>query len=174
MCFQLLLKGLAQATDIILTGGSAGGLTAYLQADHVAARLTAAGVPKISRFAALGDAGFFLDHLAWDGRDVSRSEFSYAFNMWNSTTGVNDACIAANSVEPWKCIFAQYTLPHIAADFFVAEGAYDSWQLGNVRTPRGSPLATTTCTWSDGCGHTTVRVSNCVSRDTTSLTDCLC
>jgi len=105
LCSQ---KGLATANDVILTGGSAGGLTAYLQADHFAARLAAAASPNPAmKFAALGDAGFFLDHLAWDGRDVSRAEFSYAFNMWNSSTGVNDACIAANTAEPWKCIFAQ-------------------------------------------------------------------
>ena len=46
--------------------------------------------------------------------------------------GVNDACISANAAEPWRCIFAQYTLPHIKTPFFVAEGAYDSWQLGNL------------------------------------------
>lgn len=33
----------------------------------------------------------------------------YAYNMWNSSTGVNDACITANGEgEEWKCIFAQY------------------------------------------------------------------
>jgi hypothetical protein len=86
---SLLVAGLCDATDVILTGGSAGGLTAYLQADHVASRLAAAGFPPTARFKALGDAGFFLDHLAWDGRDVSRAEFTYAFHMWNSSTGVD-------------------------------------------------------------------------------------
>ena len=47
--------------------------------------------------------------------------------MWNSSTGVNNACIAANKgAEEWKCIFAQYTYPHIVTPTFVAEGGYDS------------------------------------------------
>ena len=52
--------------------------------------------------------------------------------MWNSSTGVNDACIAASVGQEWRCIFAQYTYPHIATPTFIAEGAYDSWQMGNI------------------------------------------
>ena len=97
---------LDQATDVIFTGGSAGGLTTYLQIDHVKSRL-----PAVKTVKGLGDAGWFLDSPTWNGETVSRMEFTYAFNMWNSSTGVNDACIAANNKggSAWKCIFAQYT-----------------------------------------------------------------
>lgn len=121
-------RGLATATDVIFTGGSAGGLTTYLQVDHVAARL-----PAVPRVVGLGDAGWFLDAVTWNGANVSRTEFAYGFNMWNATAGVNDDCIAAYSeTERWRCAFAQYTYPHIKTPTFIAEGAYDSWQMGNI------------------------------------------
>ena len=112
---------LDKASDVVFTGGSAGGLTTYLQVDHVKSRL-----PAVKTVKGLGDAGWFLDAPTWNGETVSRTEFTYAFNMWNSSTGVNDACVANNAAEAWRCIFAQYTYPHIATPTFVAEGGYDS------------------------------------------------
>jgi hypothetical protein len=114
--------------SVVFTGGSAGGLTTYLQIDHVRARL-----PRVKTVKGLGDAGWFLDALTWDGHTASRTEFTYAFHMWNSSAGVNDACIAAHpGQDAWRCIFAQYTFPHISTPTFIAEGGYDSWQLGNL------------------------------------------
>jgi len=116
------------ADAVIFTGGSAGGLTTYLQVDHVASRL-----PRVPMVRGLGDAGWFLDTLTWDHQNVSRVEFAYAFAMWNASTGVNDRCIASyQQQEHWRCIFAQYTYPHIVTPTFIAEGAYDSWQMGNI------------------------------------------
>jgi hypothetical protein len=47
----------------------------------------------------------------------------------NSTSGVNDACIAANAGSEWKCIFAEHTSPHIKTPIFPLQGEYDSWQM---------------------------------------------
>jgi len=46
----------------------------------------------------------------------------------NSTSGVNDACIAANAGSEWKCIFAEHTSPHIKTPIFPLQGEYDSWR----------------------------------------------
>ena len=46
----------------------------------------------------------------------------------NSTSGVNDACIAANAGSEWKCIFAEHTSPHIVTPIFPLQGEYDSWR----------------------------------------------
>eukprot|EP00729_Bicosta_minor_P000484 gene484-29709_t len=141
---SLISKGLGNAKNVVFTGGSAGGLTTYLQVDHVRSRL-----PNVPTVKGLGDAGWFLDTLTWDGVNASRAEFAYAYNMWNSSTGVNDACITANGEgEEWKCIFAQY--------------AYDSWQMGNILklpchncaakcTASGCPAGAV----ADCCGNTT-------------------
>jgi hypothetical protein len=47
-----VLLGMNMATDVVFTGGSAGGLTAYLNGDYVASMMPA-GV----RYRVLGDAG---------------------------------------------------------------------------------------------------------------------
>lgn len=60
-CVHTLVAGLGQAEQVVWTGGSAGGLATYLNADHVSSRLTGVNV------VALADGGFFLDHLTMGG-----------------------------------------------------------------------------------------------------------
>ncbi len=50
--------GLSKAQLVILTGGSAGGLSTFLHVDHVASRLS------FARVVGLPVCGFFLDHGA--------------------------------------------------------------------------------------------------------------
>lgn len=118
-------EGLARAESVIWTGGSAGGLNVYLNADHVASRL-----PDVGTFRALADGGFFLDHQTTSGVPYARDIFSQGFTqLWESTSTANDACVAANPGNEWRCAFAQYTLPHVATPVYVVEGLYDPWQL---------------------------------------------
>ena len=49
--YLLQQRGMSAATEVILTGGSAGGTSVFLGADHVAAQL-----PKATRFVAAPDA----------------------------------------------------------------------------------------------------------------------
>ena len=53
--------GMELATDIIMDGGSAGGLTVLLHADFFGSLL-----PPTSKFAAIGDAGWFRPSIALD------------------------------------------------------------------------------------------------------------
>jgi len=153
-------ESLATADAVIFTGGSAGGLTTYLQIDHVKSRL-----PDVKVVKGLGDAGWFLDALTWNGVNTSRAEFSYAYNMWNSSTGVNDACIAANpGDQAWRCIFAQYTYPHITTPTFIAEGAYDSWQMGNILYLPCHDCSGGKCTKTGGCPQGAT--ANCCDNNT--------
>ena len=80
---SLIEKGLGSAENVIFTGGSAGGLTTYLQVDHVASRL-----PQVKNVKGLGDAGWFLDAQTWNRQNVSRTEFSYACVLPRVTRGV--------------------------------------------------------------------------------------
>lgn len=110
--------------QVVWTGGSAGGLAVYLNADHVAARLPGVSVK------ALADGGFFMDHRTFEGADYARQIYSTGFmDLWESASTANRACIASNPTAMWKCAFAQYTLPHIATPVYVVEGMYDPWQL---------------------------------------------
>jgi len=53
--------GLDKATEFVLTGGSAGGLSTFLHADRAAARVAAAA-PNCKKIRAAPVVGYFLDH----------------------------------------------------------------------------------------------------------------
>ena len=127
----LTRQGMDKATDIILTGGSSGGLATYLNCDRVS-RMVA---PSAARFACLADAGFFMDHNNTQGVMSTVSlDFRESFYAWNSSAGTNQACIAHYGPrgEPWRCIFAEYVVPFIQSRLFVMQNLYDSWQLKNI------------------------------------------
>lgn len=132
---DLLTKGLAEATDVVISGCSAGGLAAFLHVDGWAALLN----PHGTRVVGLPDSGFFLDHQAIGGdahdSDCSgtyHSSMKWVFEYMNCTLGVNQKCISAHkdTADTWKCMFAEHTSPHIAAPTFPLQGQYDSWQIG--------------------------------------------
>eukprot|EP00731_Ephydatia_muelleri_P030436 Em0021g959a len=53
---SLLDAGMKDASEVILTGCSAGGLATYIHADYVAGF-----IPPQAKYRALSDAGYFLD-----------------------------------------------------------------------------------------------------------------
>jgi hypothetical protein len=62
------------------------------------------------------------------------ADFKGADPVWNVTGsgGTNAKCLAAYpATEAWKCLLAPFILPHIQADIYVMNSAYDAWQIGN-------------------------------------------
>ena len=62
------------------------------------------------------------------------ADFQGADPVWNVTGagGTNANCLAAYPAsEAWKCLLAPFILPHIQADIYVMNSAYDAWQIGN-------------------------------------------
>ena len=123
--------GLDSAEEVLLSGGSAGGLSTFLHADYVHSRM-----PKsVRRFKASPVSGFFLFHDddAKPPVPLYPDEMEYVFKMQNSTRGVNSRCIASlPEAEQWKCIFANYSYAHTESDIFPMNSAIDSWQMGNI------------------------------------------
>lgn len=132
MSFLMKDHGMDEATDVILTGGSSGGMAVYLNCDRIADQIRAAN-PKI-RVTCLADAGMFLDHPGISGNPTLSPQFVDSFYAWNSSAMTNQACIAHYTPlgTPWKCIFAQYVLPFIKTPLFIAQNLYDSYQLGHI------------------------------------------
>lgn len=117
-------RGLGSATDVLIDGGSAGGLTVLLHADFFRSFLT-----PTTHFGAIGDAGWFRPDVALDHRDYTKS----IATMWSVANCSSSAgCVAANPTDPSACGFAANVFPHLKSDMFVIEGAYDSWQLGSI------------------------------------------
>eukprot|EP00051_Salpingoeca_urceolata_P027562 m.482060 g.482060 ORF g.482060 m.482060 type:complete len:396 (+) comp22419_c0_seq1:238-1425(+) len=120
---------LGQATEVLLSGGSAGGLSTYIHADHVGSRLPA----SVTKFKAAPVSGFFLDHVNYAGNAVYPDEMKNVFQMQNSSSGVNNKCLMSLPAdEQYKCIFANYSYAHTATAVFPLQSAIDSWQMGNV------------------------------------------
>jgi len=122
-------RGMSKATDVVVSGCSAGGLATFLHCDHWADAIAAAtkGAAKV---ACMPDSGFFLDE---DRSPQFGSKMRNVHKFQESSAeGLNKACIAAHAGEEEKCIFAQWTSEHIKTPTFPLQSVYDSWQTGNV------------------------------------------
>lgn len=135
---DLLTKhGMADATEVVPGGGSAGGLATFLHCDRWHDRLAAAA--PSARVSCLADCGFFLDCGADCTQTTPKSEqyhdgFLWAYEQQNSSSGVDRSCLAHYGPlgEGWKCNFAQYTAAYNDAPLFARQAIYDSWQTSNI------------------------------------------
>jgi hypothetical protein len=116
---------LASATDVVVTGGSAGALATFLHADEWRAEL-----PGGATVVAVPDSGFFRD---WTEPSGSKSNASYHSLMTWVATRMNAslpaACVRANSADPTRCIFAEHVAPTLATPFFPLQSRYDAYQV---------------------------------------------
>ena len=104
---------LTKATDVLLTGCSAGGLATYLHTDYVGAHLRKIA-PALRRFKAAPDAGFFLMQPNAEGLPVYPDQMREIFLLSNASGGVNAACIAAQTEgQEHLCNFAENNYPHL-------------------------------------------------------------
>ena len=139
-------RNLAAATDVVISGCSAGGLATFLHTDQWcgAIKLDAPGVKCVG----LPDSGFFLDYQ--DPRRTSQGlgttisgnyhkGLKWVFDTMNTTAGINQDCIAAKQTggvstdDPaYLCQFAEHTTVFTHSPLFPLQSEYDSWQTGNV------------------------------------------
>lgn len=122
--------GMGNATEVILSGGSAGGLAVFYNLDHLATLL-----PSNVRLTGFPDAGFFLDAADERGEYAYRAGFIGADPVWNVTGsgGTNLKCLEANPTATWKCLMAPYLASFITTPYFVMNAIYDAYQTANVR-----------------------------------------
>lgn len=125
--FLIAKFNIAKAELLVLTGGSAGGLSTFLHLDHVAARLP--GVRVVGNPV----CGFFLDHLQAYGNATYPNQMQYVFNMQNSTGSLSPVCQSAmGAADAWKCIMAPYAAPYINTPWFAFQSRFDHWQLAEI------------------------------------------
>lgn len=126
--------GLNKATEFVLTGGSAGGLSTFLHMDRVAARIKAVAPDCKIRGAPV--VGYFLDH---DNFAHSANNYTawmkYIYTMQNLTFGsdggLTAACQKAFPTDPHYCFMSPHMQQFIETPFFVFNSKYDAWQLAN-------------------------------------------
>eukprot|EP00931_Biecheleriopsis_adriatica_P065639 TRINITY_DN40131_c0_g1_i1.p1 TRINITY_DN40131_c0_g1~~TRINITY_DN40131_c0_g1_i1.p1 ORF type:complete len:433 (+),score=54.95 TRINITY_DN40131_c0_g1_i1:54-1301(+) len=122
--------GLGHASDVVVSGGSAGGLATYLHVDQWRDNL-----PSSTFVVAMPDGGFFLD---WAASKPATSLHSYAYELradfHDANASVNKDCMAAaksSGIEESVCMFAEHTVAFIKTPLFALQSVTDSWQLGN-------------------------------------------
>eukprot|EP01043_Picozoa_sp_COSAG02_P007227 COSAG02_NODE_214_length_28689_cov_34.895523_1_plen_161_part_00 len=111
------------ATDVVVSGGSAGALATYLHTDMFRAAL-----PRTTTVVGMPDAGWFMDN------DISaasgwRAQSIWAASIQNTSASALPACLGRyGSSEPWKCFFAQYVAPYVQSPLFALQSMYDAYQ----------------------------------------------
>ena len=114
--------GLGAATDLVLSGDSAGGLASYWHADFIAAALPHA------RVVAAPDSGFFFVDSAYPAWAAELAWIAAAGNLTGGSGGLNARCVAAQraaGADPLLCAQVQVAAPHIATPLFVMNSMYD-------------------------------------------------
>jgi len=144
-------QGMSKATDVVISGCSAGGLATYLHVD-----LWHSLFPSSTKVVGMPDSGFFLDYegvvesypedLPYFGlRDQAHTyhdNMVWVFTNMNATAGLDADCIDAHTPtgDQWKCIFAEHTAPFISTPTFALQSEYDAWQIGWVLPPNPSAM----------------------------------
>lgn len=148
--------GLAAATDVVVSGCSAGGLATYLHTDQwcYVVREESNGRAKC---VGMPDSGFFVNYKDAETDEgpelegepgagvekerrlrhrLAQSHIRWIFEQQNATRGVNSRCL--EDLQPtgdeWKCMYAETAAKYIRTPIFALQSEYDSWQREAVLT----------------------------------------
>ncbi|XP_031128676.1 pectin acetylesterase 8-like [Ipomoea triloba] len=133
---DLLVKGMKNAENAILSGCSAGGLASILHCDSFKALL-----PMGTKVKCLADAGYFINAL-----DISHAphiEEFYSDIVQTHASAKNLPLSCTLRLKPSLCFFPQNVAQHVRTPLFIVNAAYDSWQIKNILAPGvADPLGT--------------------------------
>lgn len=112
--------GLADATEVLIGGDSAGGLATFMHVDYMASEIHAAG----SKAYILGmpDSGFWPDSASFAGK------FRTMLSVQNGTAGLLPPCLAAHPGETEKCLFPENFAQLVQTPLFPIQSLYDPLQ----------------------------------------------
>eukprot|EP01043_Picozoa_sp_COSAG02_P073547 COSAG02_NODE_14346_length_1282_cov_1.005917_1_plen_123_part_10 len=112
-------RDLGAASRVVLSGHSAGGLATYLHADYLQTLL-----PKsLESYAAVPDAGYFLDHRDMTGAYSFGEGMRATFSLANASSVYNKQCLLSAHADT-DCIFPQNFAKYIATPMHVTQSQY--------------------------------------------------
>ena len=123
-------RGLDRATEVLLAGASAGGLSAFIHADRVAALLPA----SVKRYKVAPMSGVFLRHRTVLDKDVYEAQMKEVFRMHSTADALPLSCLKAHATQQHRCLFAEDLMEHVDAPLFVLNSIYDFWDLSCIFT----------------------------------------
>lgn len=139
--------GMSKASEVLISGCSAGALGIYLGIDHITKLIKSVNSTIIVK--GYADSGYFMNYssssiitnnyqLSYDAIHPIHKNLDYNYGMknifqWmNITSGANQKCIKNNMNQRENCIFSYFLLPHITTPLFITQPLYDSWQIVHV------------------------------------------
>jgi O-palmitoleoyl-L-serine hydrolase len=138
------LHAMSEATDVLVSGCSAGGLAVLFGIDQIASIIKERA--PLARIRGMVDSGFFLEH-SHGRRDYDRRAFAYqealtpneeldyaysmreVFRFMNLSAGINEECLAAIPDSPEACVFAERVSRFVKTPLYFIQSKYDSWQV---------------------------------------------
>lgn len=127
--FTTLQPLLSTATNVLISGCSAGGLTAYLHADYLATFLPPP--PSTPTLLALADAMFSLNVSAYPGGTAStylRAMYLWGYTAWNASSSLNAGCLAHYGAEDGvACLYGANVAPFVQTPVLVVNSVFDTW-----------------------------------------------
>ncbi|CAE7832311.1 PAE11 [Symbiodinium sp. CCMP2592] len=132
---SLASAGLTGADDLIVTGESAGGLTALLHVDFISSRF-----PGVKVVVGMNYCGFFVDLPDAQGMHGQAEVWKWVFVTMNMrySPSLSTDCFDAYADTPWQCFLAPNQLPFVKTPLFVLHSLYDSWQSSQtLQLPSG-------------------------------------
>ena len=138
---------LFNASEVILTGGSSGGMACYIWMSYLQHYF-----PNSTKLMGLPDAGFFLDTYDEEaGCHLLRYLIQQLANLVQSQQNpLYQYCRYYETSEIWKCLIPQYIVEDIDFPVFISNSQVDYEQLTNLNgvecIMRGTP---TSCTEDD-------------------------
>jgi O-palmitoleoyl-L-serine hydrolase len=117
--------------EIIVTGGSAGGLSTTLHVDRLkdlfGAEL-ASGTPQCGYFPAYDAPCEGTSPSIWCN---ATAQFNATVQMQNATGALPPACVAAQAspADAWRCFLAPVVTPYVESPLFIWQSKFDHFQL---------------------------------------------
>ena len=158
-------RRLADAANVGVTGGSAGGLATILHADYILEQIPAKGLKW-----AAPQSGYFLDHVSvGTGTPLYSEEMLQAYILSNASTNAN--CEKKFVGVPFLCQLAQYSYPAMDTPVFLLQSVYDSWQtrciLSAMPVVEKPAAASYNCSAAPGWSKCSLNMSACTEAQVT-------
>ena len=115
-----------KATDIVISGGSAGGLATFAHSNYIANYVKSKGVN--AKIVSLPNVGFFLDYNGYEGITNYGTGMEWVYTNMNASDSILDSdCVLGKD-----CIFPQNIAGGNVIPTFIFNSQYDAWQVINI------------------------------------------
>lgn len=119
------LPALSSASDIVLSGDSAGGIGVWYHLDWLAGHFSSARVvgAPIAGFYFYADPYMGVNHTSSGLADFREPAWPSHVELWDSF--MDESCVSALGSKSWACMLANNSFPYIDTPVFITEAQTD-------------------------------------------------